>query len=187
MPLPAPGKSGHWTVRDLYRLPDDGNRYEIIDGRLYVSPAPSRRHQRAVALLLSELLAYLGPRNHLEALPAPTDVQFADDSVVQPDILVAPAPGHNATSDIIDRLALAIEVLSPATAHVDRQDKLRLYQREAIPEYWILDLDARSIERWHADASAPEILSRQLTWTPEGMPAPFVLDLADFFAKIWRD
>ena len=188
MPAPArPGHPGHWTVQDLHRLPDDGNRYEIIDGKLYVSPAPSRLHQRTVALLLSELHAYLGSRDHIEALPAPSDVQFAEDTVVQPDVLVAPVPAPDATSDLIDTLVLAVEILSPSSARTDRQDKLRLYQREAVPEYWIVDIDARLIERWRPGDQRPEIITKKLEWTPEGRPDPLALDIVESFARIWRD
>jgi Uma2 family endonuclease len=86
-----------------------------------------------------------------------------------------------------DGVLLAIEILSPGSAHADRQAKRRLYQRERIPEYWIVDLDARLIERWRPDDDRPEIVETRLEWTPPGFDRPCVLDVADLFARVWRD
>jgi Uma2 family endonuclease len=188
MPLDVSSQgSRRWTAADLERLPDDGNRYEVVDGELLVTPAPSRYHQRAVTQLGADLIAYFGARGRFDVLVAPADVAFAEDSLVQPDVLVTPVPDAGAVSDEIRGLLLAVEVLSPSSARADRQVKRRLYQREAVPEYWIVDLDARLIERWRPDDVRPEVAEAQLEWMPPGFDRPFVLDVADLFARVWRD
>ena len=84
----------------------------------------------------------------------------------------------------VARPLLAIEVLSPATAGRDRRIKRRLYQQAEVPEYWIVDLDSRLVERWHPSDERPEILHETLTWQPSESAAPFELDLAAFFAEV---
>ena len=127
-----------WTRDDLASLPDDGRRYEIIDGDLIVSASPNLRHQRIVRELAFLLASACPP--HLEVLFAPFDVLLDDRSVVVPDVLVA-------RRDRLEERALrgapelAVEVLSPGTARVDRTVKLRRYEREGMPSYWLVDPD----------------------------------------------
>jgi Uma2 family endonuclease len=189
MAMPAPSsvhQPRHWTIEQLYSLPDDGNRNEIIDGALYVTPAPSLRHQDAVLELFVLLRAYLLEHPVGKAFCAPADVEVAEDTVVEPDLFVIPI----ATRPLprawkwADGLLLAVEVPSPGTARTDRQEKRRLYQREKLPQYWIVDLDARLIERWRPDDQRPEILDRELRWLPEGAADPLVIDLVSYFARV---
>jgi Uma2 family endonuclease len=77
-----------------------------------------------------------------------------------------------------------VEVLSPSTARADRQVKRRLYQRQQVEEYWIIDLDARVVERWRPADQRPEILSKRLVWHSPGAAQPFELDLEVFFAEV---
>ena len=86
----------------------------------------------------------------------------------------------------ITHLLLAIEVLSPATAARDRGVKRRLYQRHS-DEYWIVDLDARLIERWRPGDERPEILDGTLTWQPPGAGAPLTVDLPAFFREVCEE
>ena len=189
MAMPAPSsfqQPRHWTIEQLYSLPDDRNRKEIIDGALYVTPAPSLRHQNAVSELFVLLRAYLLENPVGEAFFAPADVEVAEDTVVEPDLFVIP-PGTRPLPRAwkwADGLLLAVEVLSPGTAHTDRQEKRRLYQREKLPEYWIVDLDARLIERWRPDDQRPEILDRELRWLPEGAEDRLVIDLESYFTRV---
>jgi Uma2 family endonuclease len=81
-------------------------------------------------------------------------------------------------------LLLAIEVLSPSTARADRTTKRRRYQRAGIPEYWIVDLDARVIERWRPGDDRPEVLGETLTWLAPGAASPLTIELAPLFARI---
>jgi Uma2 family endonuclease len=129
------------TRADLDAMPDDGHRYELIDGVLLVSPAPSRRHQRAV-LRLSHLLARACPPD-LEVLVAPFDVVLAEDTVVQPDVVVVRRASDDAAGP--RDVALAVEVLSPSTRRVDLLLKRSRLEASAIPAYWVMDPDEPSL------------------------------------------
>ena len=174
-----------WTVDDLAALPDDGNRYEVVDGELLVTPAPSWDHQRVVGALHFVLRGYLAGTGIGEAILSPADVRFGD-SLVQPDLFVVPfVDGRRARPiDTVIRPLLAIEVLSPGTARHDRFTKRRLYQREKISEYWIVDLDARAIERWRPSDERPELLGERIEWQPTGADEPLLIELEPLFGEI---
>ena len=182
---PAPGQ---WTVEDVWRLPDDGSRYEVIDGVLYVTPAPRLVHQDAVAALHRLLHAYIIERPVGWALHAPADIVFGPRDGVQPDLFVAPlVEGRRPASwKEITHLLLAVEILSPSTASRDRREKRRLYQRHA-DEYWIVDLDARLIERWRPGDPRPEVLDETLVWQPAGAAEPLVVELPTVFREVWGE
>lgn len=129
---------GPWRVDDLVNLPDDGHRYEIVDGVLLVNAAPSPRHQRVQQLLSYHLHEHCPP--HLWVMTAPLDVVLGDDTVVEPDILVA-ARAAFTDKNLPEPPLLAVEVLSPSTSTVDRNLKLDRYQRAGIPSYWLVDPD----------------------------------------------
>jgi Uma2 family endonuclease len=175
-----------WTVADLEDLPDDGNRYEVIDGELFVTPAPTWLHQRAVTLLHHLLDDYLMRLRAGYAIAAPADVVFSSKRGVQPDIFaVPPAEGRFPKSFAeVRRLLLAVEVLSPSTARADRVVKRTLFRDERVPEYWIVDLDSRTFERSTPDEPRPEILSERLTWLAEGAAESFIIDLPAYFARV---
>ena len=131
---PAPPARHTWTAADLAHTPDDGNRYELIDGTLLVTPSPIRRHQRASGRLHIALAAACPP--DLEVIAAPFDVHLTDDTVVEPDLLV--------TTVADDRYLqgaplLAVEVLSPATRRVDLTLKKACYEAAGCPSYWVVD------------------------------------------------
>lgn len=130
---------------DLANAPDDGHRYELIDGLLIVSPAPKRRHQRALGRLYAKLLAACPAE--FEALPAPFDVVLADDTVVQPDILLA-RQSDLTESDLPGPPLLAVEVLSPSTRRFDLMLKRSRYEAAGVPHYWVVDADEPSITAW---------------------------------------
>lgn len=133
------------TADDLAAVPDDGHRYELIDGTLIVTPAPSWRHQRVVARLLRTLMD--AAVDGLEVLAAPFDVRLADDTVLQPDVLVC------RVSDLTQRNLpvaplLAVEVLSPSTRLIDLNLKRARYEAAGCASYWVVDPDAASIVAW---------------------------------------
>jgi len=184
-----PHTAKRWTAAMVRALPDDSYRYEVIGGELVVTPAPSATHQRAVAGLLVRLANYLQHQPWAEVLISPADISFHADMLVQPDLFVLPitpdegrVPGWSQ----IHTLMLAVEVLSPSTARADRQVKRRLYQQERVGEYWIVDVDARIVERWRAADERPEIVSTNLRWHPEPSAATFELDLPVFFDDVLR-
>ena len=184
-----PHTADRWTAAKVRALPDDNYRYEVIAGELLVTPAPSATHQRAVTGLLVRLANYLQHQPWAEVLASPADISFHADMLVQPDLFVlpiTPAEGRVLGWSQIRTLVLAVEVLSPSTARADRQVKRRLYQQERVGEYWIVDLDARIVERWRATDERPEIVSTILRWHPEPSAAPFELDLPAFFDDVLR-
>jgi Uma2 family endonuclease len=132
-----PARGQPFTVSDLDRLPDDGRRYELLDGVLVVSPRPTTIHQLA-ALRLATSLDTLCPAN-LCVLPEPA-LQLSADTEFDPDIVVVhweDVGGAKLTAPPL----LAVEVRSPSTALVDLNRKKAAYQRFGVPSYWIVDPD----------------------------------------------
>lgn len=138
------------TRADLEHLPDDGHRYELIDGVLLVSPAPRFRHQVMLGNLYT-LLKGLAPPG-LVVLLAPFAVALADDTEVQPDILVAPKEQFT-EKELPGPPLLAVEVLSPSTRRFDLLLKRDRYQTAGIPSYWVIDPAEPSITVLELDAS----------------------------------
>jgi Uma2 family endonuclease len=127
---------------DLASMPDDGHRYELIDGTLVVSPAPSFRHQRAVGRL--HLLLEAGCPGALVVVLAPFAVGLADDTEVQPDLLVAPRADFT-EQDLPHPPLLAVEVLSPSTRRIDLLLKRDRLQAAGVGSYWLVDPDVPSL------------------------------------------
>lgn len=139
------------TWRDLEDRPDDGHRYELIDGALVVTPAPAMRHQRAV-LRLATMIERQCPVG-LETFLAPFDVRLAEDTVLQPDLLVA------RQADLTERNlptapVLAIEVLSPSTRLIDLNLKRARYEAAGCASYWVVDPVEPSLIAWDLRAGA---------------------------------
>jgi Uma2 family endonuclease len=176
------------TPASVRLLPDDGNRYECVAGELLVTPSPKPPHQAVAAELYTALLpARRVPGLHLWWSPA--DLELRDDVLVQPDIfLFRTAHGGPAREwSEITTLELAVEILSPSTARYDRVVKRRLFLELGVPEYWIVDGDARVIERWRPSGERPEICAGALTWTPRGADAAIVVDLPAVFSAALGD
>jgi Uma2 family endonuclease len=172
---PGPGfvRSGHTvpahtqplTFDDLQRFPDDGLRYEIVDGVLLVTPAPNHAHQRCVANLL--VLLHQTVPGELEALTAPFDWKVDESTCLEPDLLVF-RRADVGPKRLEATPVLAVEVRSPSTARRDRGLKLHAYEDAGLPWYWIVDpheprvtvfelVDGRFVER--ADVAADEQLA----------------------------
>lgn len=124
------------TRADLEMMPDDGHRYELIDGILIVSPAPSHRHQRA-SMRLSVVLATACPAG-LEVLAAPFAVALADDTELQPDLIVARQVDFT-PCDLPTAPLLAVEIASPSTRLYDRNLKKARLEKAGCPSFWIVD------------------------------------------------
>ncbi len=186
VPPPAPDTSRRdWTVGERNALPDDGIRYEVVDGELLVTPAPALQHQRA-ALDLAQLLAPYAERIGLECLIAPADVTFSPRRVVEPDVFVIPRVHGKLAQrfEEVGRLILAVEVISPSSARADRYVKRRLYQSEQVPMYWIVDPSSRYVECWRPGDEEPEIVSEALTWAPVDGHDPLLVDLSAYFRRV---
>jgi len=188
MPLatpPTPGSKG-WTVDMLREIPDDLNRYEIIDGELFVSPSPSWRHGDAALVLIRLLDPYLIAHRIGHLKTAPQDVEFDRRNLVGPDLFVVPFVDGKVPKrwEDVRRLLLVIEILSPSTARADRLRKRTLDQREDAAEYWIVDVDARVVERWRPGDERPEMLDRSISWRPDPAAPALEIDLLTFFSEV---
>jgi len=130
---------------DLKSVPDDGHRYELIDGALVVTPAPSYRHQRAIGKLFVLLERHCPPE--MVVLFAPFDVALADDTVMQPDLLVARRDDLT-ERDLPTAPALAVEVLSPSTRRIDLTLKRSRFEAAGCASYWVVDPDEPALTVW---------------------------------------
>ena len=145
-----------------------------------------REAEEAYRWLFRLVADYLDREPVGRVLVAPGDIIFSPRRAVQPDLFVLPfiegrMPRHFTD---VGRLLLAVEVLSPSTARVDRVAKRTLYREEAVDEYWIVDLDSRIIERSTPADSRPEILDTRLEWKPAGAATALEIDLVGYFEKV---
>lgn len=186
MPMPA---LSTWTVEMVHALPDDGNRYELVDGELFVTPSPSFPHQHAAFFLARLLADYTDAIGVGHVMVAPTDVVYDARTMVEPDVFVVPLVNGRWARSVEEAGAplLVAEVLSPATARRDRTVKRALYQRQGVPEYWVVDTERRVIERWRPADDGPEVLATTIEWKADAARAALVIDLRAFFRKVCGD
>ena len=181
----APDSSVVLTYRDYATLPDDGRRYEIHDGELSVTPAPGSAHQMISADLYDVVKAHVKAGNLGLVLYAPLDVILSDTTVVQPDLvyLDATRAGLLTARGIEGPPTLVVEILSASTRRIDREKKLLLYARYHVPNYWIVDPEARALEAY---VLGPEgyTLALRATGDAPVSPPPFV-GLALVPAALW--
>jgi Uma2 family endonuclease len=139
---------GKWTYADYAALPDDGRRYEIINGMLYMPPAPSMLHQAANRWFVFYLTTYVQLTGLGQVFSAPCDVELAPNVVVQPDVIIVLNTnlGIITPSHIVGVPDLLVEITSPGTVGYDRRTKQDAYARVGVPEYWIADPAAQTIE-----------------------------------------
>ena len=135
------------TFDDLAETPNDGQRYEIIGGELFVSPSPEAIHQRLLRVLLLLLNDFVTEQQLGEVFFAPLDVRLAPHDIVQPDLIVLSAArfGVVESRPIEGAPDLIVEILSPSTRDHDQVRKAELYARSGVPEYWIVDTEARTL------------------------------------------
>jgi len=184
-----PATDGTWTVEMLDALPDDGQRYEIIDGELYVTPAPSDVHQFVVGEFYAHLHAYLRDSRHARATFSPADVRRGDRTRnrVQPDVFVMRLldGARPAYPYALGDLLLAIEVESPSNPALDYQVKRPLYLRGGV-EYWIANPTARVVSRWKGMEDPGEVLSDRIEWHVAGKEKPLVIHIQELFDEALR-
>jgi Uma2 family endonuclease len=144
--IPGP-KQGEWTYSHYAALPDDGNRYEIIDGVLYMAPAPFGPHQRIVVNLIRYFGTYVEDKGLGLVYTAPFDIELGSRTIVQPDVTVLLHSNNKASvpSRMKGSPDLVVEVLS-TNASFDRRKKYQTYAQAGITEYWIVDPEAHTIE-----------------------------------------
>lgn len=183
--MAGPSLERRYTYADLERMfpEEDEVRCELIDGELFMSPSVSRRHQLVVVELLVALV--LWTREHGgEALTAPLDIGFTEDTVLQPDVLLVRTKQHyRFAKRPYPPPDLAVEVSSPSTRSHDRIRKRAVYERHGVPEFWLVDLDHDRVEVYRlTDGRYPDplVLQRGDTLTSPLVPG-FALALGQLF------
>jgi Uma2 family endonuclease len=180
MPIPLPS----YTVDMVRAFPEDGQRYELVEGMLLVTPQPASDHQVVAVRLTAALETYLRPAG-LAYVVSPGEIEIAPKLHLEPDVLVFPstfAPGTRWTA--IADWWLAIEILSPSSRFYDRDYKLEAYLRVGVREMWLVDLDGRFIAVSTQAGRRPVHHSDIVRWKPEGMPGPLSLDVEALFRGI---
>jgi Uma2 family endonuclease len=169
-----------WTLDELHSLPDDGNKYELINGELFVTPPPTEEHETIVARLSRILDPYVA-KHDLGLVYRPRAVVRTRGSEVEPDLMVRRPQGRRkAQWEDAPIPILIVEVLSSYTRRRDLVQKRDHYMDVGVPEYWIVDPDnqaVRQIRRGLAD----EVTRDQLSWSPAGVAEALVLDVAGLF------
>lgn len=170
-----------WTRKDLDRLPDDGNRYELLNGELLVSPAPSPPHQHIVAWLNEVLTPFVLTHRVGIVHQAPSVMVRGDSSQVEPDLMVFPKVAFDTWDDAPVPL-LVIEVLSRSTPRRDLIQKRDFYLEKGVRDCWVVDRYSRSVT--HITRDSTETVATVLTWAPEGIAATLEIDVAAMFAEL---
>ena len=178
--LPKP-----FTYDDYIAMPEDGKRYEIIEGDLSMTPAPGPRHQAVQLRLGSLLLAYLDKHAVGRVFLSPIDLVLSMVDVVQPDLLFVGQSRSNiiAEKNIVGIPNLIVEILSPSSTTRDQEEKPNLYQRYGLPEYWIVDPDSQTIDVYLSAANRldkVEILKAGEKLRSRQIPG-LVLELSEVF------
>ncbi len=187
-----PAVRRHWTTADVRALieesPTAWPRYELIDGELLVTPSPGNPHQIAVLECVYLLKPYLDRERVGVVLTSPADLELRPETIIQPDVFVLPEGaaegGDGWTWRDVRRMLLAVEVISPSSVRTDRVTKRDYYLDAGVPDYFIVDIDARIVEHWSPKRDTPLVLRDQLVWRPVGAEEPLRASLPDFFGGI---
>ena len=167
-----------WTLEELDRLPDDGNKYEVVRGELFVTPAPSRAHQLVIARLCRILDRYVEEQG-LGLVHQARSIVRRGGSESEPDLFV----DYGDATDWNDAPTplLVVEVHSKTTRHRDLNQKRAYYLDDVgVPEYWMVARQSRTV-RVARPRKADEIVADVLTWTPEGAARSLEFDVARLF------
>lgn len=174
-----------WTYSEYARLPDDGNRYEVIDGEVLVTPAPTPHHQKVILRLAVMLLDHVEGRG-LGWVFQDVDLLFVTGQFLRPDIVVVPASGRSGVTDrgVEVAPALVVEVLSPSSHTIDRVKKPRRYLDFGVPTYWVVDPVEGAIWIWDSVSGpeAPRRVTGVATCSVSAEVSPFEVDVAQLIA-----
>lgn len=171
-----------WTADMVLALPEDGQRHEVVNGELLVSPPPRWSHERVAGNLYFLLKQYCRRHSLGEVMSSPAAVSWNPNSLVQPDVFVIdPSQAGGDDWRTVTKLSLVVEVLSPSTARHDRASKRKLYQENGVGTLWLVDADRRQVEVWTPEARFPVIESERVTWHPAGVREPLVIPISEFF------
>ena len=170
------------TYEDYVELPNDGNRYEILEGELAVTPAPNLKHQISSANVFKIVSRHVDDNKLGITLYAPVDLILESTSVLQPDLLFVSQARRNILTDkgIVGAPDLVVEILSPTTTRNDRVTKAQIYARHKVPVYWIVDPEQETVEVYLLNVDSYRLAVTLHGETP--LPVPPFTDLK-FAAK----
>ncbi len=175
------------TIADLERFPDDGNRYELIDGELFVSAAPLKPHQRALKRLFRKLDEFVEENDLGEVYFAPFDVDLtlpgaSGDTRVEPDLFFVSKARVNIIQERVQGAPdLVVEILSESTSRVDLYDKRDAYRAAAVKEYWVVNPGDQTVAVYRFATGEPRlVLFPKDTLTTPMLPG-FQLSVAYIF------
>ncbi|CAN5525912.1 Uma2 family endonuclease [soil metagenome] len=173
--MPMATESIQWTLAELHRLPDDGNKYELVRGELFVTPAPTPLHENVLARLTEILFPYV-QLHALGSIYHPRSVLRFEGSEVEPDLMVRqPRPTASGRWEDAPVPILVVEVLSDSTRRRDLRQKRDFYLDAGVAEYWVLDPEARTahvVRRGMPDL----VTDTQLEWLPAGVIKALVIN-----------
>jgi Uma2 family endonuclease len=172
-----------WTLDELHSLPDDGNKYELIHGELFVTPAPTVEHEEIAARLTAILVPFVAA-NRLGGVYHPRAVVQFQGSEVEPDLMVRqPHPRRKDGWAAWPKPILIVEIGSPSTRRRDRLHKRDFYIDDVeIPEYWIVDPERREfvvVKPGLVNVAATD----RVFWTPAGANATLEIDVQSIFVS----
>jgi Uma2 family endonuclease len=171
-----------WTYEEFANLPDDGNRYEVIAGELYATRSPTSIHSKVVTRLMAKLELFTQEHGLGTLFSAPYDVIFGEGDYLKPDLLFVRREREEIVKDhaMVGAPDLVVEVLSPSTARSDRSPKRERYAAYGVPEYWVVDTDARQVEVFRlsgGDLRQVEVATDFLRWRPAPGGPELVIDV----------
>jgi Uma2 family endonuclease len=182
MPLPLPFPT--YTTEDLRAFPDDGCRYELLNGMLLVTPAPAQAHQAVLFRLCTTVGQYLG-ENGAGVAASPGEIEIAPRTLLDPDLLVYPACFAPATPWTgISDWWLAVEVSGRGSRRYDRDFKRNAYLALGVREVWLVDLDEKCVLVSREGAPRDVRHAERLSWHPSEMAEPLVIDVARLFRGV---
>jgi Uma2 family endonuclease len=151
--------STKFTYEDLQHFPSDGNRYEIVDGELFVTPSPIPLHQRIIGNLFARLWQHAKEHRLGEVFVAPLDIVFTDSTVLEPDVLFVSQSRRHIVGDknLAGPPDLVVEVLSDSSRRLDREIKPKQYALHGVPEFWRIDPEAKTLEIFRLKEDAYEL------------------------------
>jgi Uma2 family endonuclease len=175
-------RARRWTLAQLHRLPEDGNKYELVRGELFVTPPPGDEHETILAKLNEALVPYV--RLHgLGHVYRPYAVMRFEGSEVEPDLMVRSAhPDRRGNDSDWTRAPipiLVVEVLSGTTRRRDLNQKKSLYLDAGVAEYWVVDPEARTVVV--VDRASMRVETESIVWSPAPAGTALTLQLADVF------
>ncbi len=179
--MPVATKTKVWTLEEVHSLPDDGNKYELVRGDLFVTPPPGGTHE-TILVRLSRILDPYVEGQELGFVFHPRSVMRFEGSEVEPDLMVRQLwTGPDRSWDNAPIPILIVEVFSASTRRRDQNQKKDLYIDAGIDEYWMIDPERHAVIVVRPEGTERTVTDI-LTWSPPGSSSPLEIRVADLFA-----